>query len=76
MRWGEHMEDKVRGSPALGALLAQDELSLQPLCAGLPTPAPTLPSISKHQEQMPKSFKDAGVVMSSPLPGNPSSAID
>lgn len=75
MRWGEHMEDKVRGSLALGALLAQDELSLQPLCAGLPTPAPTLPSISK-QEQMPRSFKDAGVVMSSPLPGNPSSATD
>ena len=70
------MEDKVRGSLALGALLAQDELSLQPLCAGPPpTPAPTLPSISK-QEQMPRSFKDAGVVMSSPLPGNPSSAID
>ena len=69
------MEDKVRGSPALGALLAQDELSLQPLSAGLSTPAPTLPGISKQQEQMLRSFKDAGVVRSSFLPGNPSSAI-
>ena len=65
------MEDKVRGSPALGALLAQDELSLQPLCAGLPTPAPTLPSISKQQEQMPKSFKDAGVVPSNLIAAKP-----
>lgn len=58
------MEDS-KGSPALGALLAQDESSLQPLSAALSTPAPTLPSISKQQEQMLRSFKDAGGRMSS-----------